>query len=89
MSDERTDQRPSSDSAAFLKLRDGLLPQHEGKFALIHDRELIGVFDSMDAAYSIAVERFGADSVYIGHISKQPKVESAPALYHGLIHARL
>jgi CO dehydrogenase/acetyl-CoA synthase delta subunit len=43
----------------------------------------------MDAAYSIAVERFGADSVYIGHISKQPKVESAPALYHGLIHARL
>jgi hypothetical protein len=89
VSGEATDERPESDSAAFLKLRDGLLAQHEGKFALIHDRELVGVFDSMEAAYGVAVERFGADPVYIGHISSQPKVECAPALYHGLIHARL
>jgi hypothetical protein len=34
----------------YEQIRDRLLAMHEGKFALIHDKELIGVYDAeMDA----------------------------------------
>jgi hypothetical protein len=82
-------QEPESDSEAFKNLRDKLLAQHEGKFALIHAGELSGIFDSMDAAYAAAIEKFGAEPIYIGRILNQPRAESIPALIHGLIHARI
>ena len=87
MSDEKA--TIETEAEVFRRLLDGLLAQHDGKFALIHAGELSGVFDSIDAAYANAIEKFGTDAIYIGRISKQQKVEHAPALYHGLIHARL
>ena len=87
MGDEKT--TIESDAETFRRLIDGLLAQHDGKFALIHAGELSGVFDSMDAAYTDAIEKFGTDPIYIGRISKEQRVERAPALYHGLIHARI
>jgi hypothetical protein len=85
-------EKPSDqagDKAAFEALLGSLLAQHEGKFALMHAGTLAGIFDSMAAAYSSALETFGTDEVYIGRITKEPQVERAPALYHGLILARL
>lgn len=76
-------------AAAFHAMLPNLLKQHEGKFALIHDATLAGVFDSMDGAYDHAVQTFGVDPIFIGHITSRPKVEEAPALYHGLIRARI
>jgi hypothetical protein len=40
----------------YQKLKDTLLQNHEGKFALIKGDELIGVFDSTENAYEHAVK---------------------------------
>jgi hypothetical protein len=41
----------------FYQHRDELLQYHEGKFALVHGEELVGVFSTFDEAYAHGVAR--------------------------------
>lgn len=44
--------------AAFERMLPKLLPTDAGKFALLYDRKLIGVFDSAAEAHSVGRTRF-------------------------------
>ena len=60
---------------AFEKMLPDLLKTAKGKFALLHDRDLVGLFDSASAAHFAGVERF-ADKLF----SVQKVEESAVSL---------
>ena len=45
------------DAEAFLAMRHELEKHHNGKYVLIHDSKLIGVFDTFDAATRGAQDR--------------------------------
>jgi hypothetical protein len=66
-----------------------LLSQHEGKFALIHGKKLLGVYDTGRAAYEEGLRRLGNVPMLIVHVVRQEPVETvSPALQLGLIGAR-
>jgi hypothetical protein len=44
--------------AAFEKLLPGLLESAEGKYALLRDRQLVGLFDTGGEAHFAGAERF-------------------------------
>lgn len=64
------------------------LPHHEGKFALVKDEQSLGFFDSWETAYAEGVARLGAAPMLIRQVVTEQRVESAPALMLGVIHAR-
>jgi hypothetical protein len=66
-----------------------LLAAHEGKYALMHDSKVAGTFDSIRNAHEFGRRQFGLESIYIGHIVREPDVMYMPTLVHGLIHAHL
>lgn len=64
-----------------------LLRHHAGKFVLIKESELAGVFDTIQAAYAAGLTRFGNVPMLIRQVLPvQPKV-TAPALLHGVLFA--
>ena len=73
----------------FAQLKDGLLENHEGKYALIHGAELIDVLDSEEGAYLVGVEHLGAQPFLIQHIVEQESVEEIPAFSVGVMNAHL
>ncbi len=90
-----TDHKPNSPEAfernrkAFHDELGRLLTSHEGKYALMHDAQVAGTFDSMRNAYEFGRRRFGPQPIYIGHIVREPDIVYMPTLVHGLIHAHL
>lgn len=77
------------DRQAFKAILPDLLKTHAGKYALVRDQKLEGVFDSIDSAYAEGLRRFGLRPFFVGHIVAVEKPEQLPALTHGLIHAHL
>jgi hypothetical protein len=75
--------------AHFESIKDELLKHHEGKFALIVDTELLGVFDSDEAAYRAGLDKRGNVPMLIKPITGAERMESVPAMTLGLIGARL
>ena len=63
------------EEAAFACERDRLVRDHCGKLALIHDDEVVGVFDNVDDAIHEAVSRFGLTKVVIKEISASDAAE--------------
>ncbi len=65
-----------------------LVKKHPGKFVLIHDHEIAGVFDTQSAAYEEGLKRFGPVPMLIARIEKEaaPRVQF-PALALGLVNA--
>jgi len=47
-----------NDISAFEKMQKSLLENHNGKFVIIHQGELSGVYDTFDAAAKAAVASF-------------------------------
>jgi hypothetical protein len=74
------------DIAAFNLMRVELETHHLGKWALVHDRELIAVFDEFDNAAIEAVRQFGRGPYLIRQIGTAPITLSAATLYHP-VHA--
>jgi hypothetical protein len=70
------------DIAAFDRMRSELETQHLGKWALVHDRELVAVFEEFDGAAIEAVRRFGRGPYLIRQIGAAPITLSAAVLYH-------
>jgi hypothetical protein len=45
--------------AAYEAMREDLEAHHMGKWVVVHDRELVGDYDSLDSAAEEAVRRYG------------------------------
>lgn len=71
----------------FKSKRDEWVKMYVGKFALVKGQELIGVFDTPDAALSEGVKRFQAEPFLIRQINANEPEIYIPALALGLIHA--
>jgi hypothetical protein len=68
--------------AAYDAMRADLEASHLGKFALVHDRALVGAYDSFDAAARDAVHRFGRGPYLIRQIGAPPVTLPASVMYH-------
>ncbi len=61
--------------------------QYPGKFVLIKGSELIGTYDTMDAALDEGSRRFGLASYLIRRVGEVTKDISIPALTMGILRA--
>lgn len=50
---------------AFEALLPSLLKEHPGKWAVVHDGALVGVFAEFSEAYAEGVMRFGHEAVFL------------------------
>lgn len=75
----------SSELATYEANKAELLKSHAGKFALIHGKEVVGVFDSETNALQEGYKRFGPVPLYIKEILPEESVQSAPALTFGIL----
>ena len=71
----------------YTSIKERLLPQHEGKFALVHGEEVVGVFTSDSDAYREGIKQFGQEPFLIQHITVVEENEKYPALVLGLFDA--
>lgn len=62
------DEQFERNGKAFKILRPELLKNHRGKFALLFDEEVIGIFDLMAAAFEEGTRRFNDRGFYVGTI---------------------
>ena len=74
--------------AFYTEKKEELLAAHEGKYALIKGRELLGLFDTFPQAYEAGLRKVGNKPMLIKQVLRQEPVEHFPALEHGLIRAR-
>lgn len=72
--------------AAFQAQMATLLKDSAGKFALVKNGQVVGVFDTHEDAYSKALENFGVDGAfYIGKIEKANPQPISYALAGGVM----
>jgi hypothetical protein len=58
-----------------------------GKFVLIKDAKLIGVFDNAENAVSEGLKRYGSESFLVRGVNEQEETLRIPALMFGLLNA--
>ena len=61
---------------AYEAMRDELECDYTGEWAVVHDRELIGIFPDLEAAADEAVEKFGRGPYLIRQIGLPPRALS-------------
>ena len=66
----------------FDKMRSSLEAAHMGCWVLMHDRQLINVYDSFELAADDAVGRFGRGPFLIRQIGAPPITLPASVMYH-------
>ena len=52
--------------------RHGLEKEHLGEYALMHDAQVVDVFETVDEAFNAGMDNFGADQFSIEEIGAQP-----------------
>lgn len=67
---------------AYEGMRENLEADHVGKWALIHNRELVSLFDSFEEAAEKAVQEFGRGPYLIRQVGAPPTVLPASVMYH-------
>ena len=72
--------------AAYESMRSDLESKYMGKWALIHDRQLIAAYDSFEAAAENAVKKFGRGPYLIRQIGAPPITLPASVMYRS-VHA--
>lgn len=68
--------------AAYKEMRADLEAQHTGKWVLIREGTLVGVFESMEAAAEVAVPRFGRGPYLIRQVGAPPVTLPASVMWH-------
>lgn len=58
--------------AVFLDLLPRLLPEEAGRYVLLHDRKLKGIFDRPSEAERAGFEQFGNKPYSIQQVDKEP-----------------
>ena len=71
----------SIEIAAYERMRDELETDHFGEWVVVHDEELIGTYQSFEAAADIAIERFGRGPYLIRQVGEPPFRLPASILY--------
>lgn len=71
----------SEEIAAYDALKGDLEAKHLGKWALVHDRKLVDVYDTFDAAAESAVRQFGRGPYLIRQIGVPPLTLPASVMY--------
>ena len=77
----------SEEIAAYELMQADLESEHLGKWALVHDHQLIGIFDTFEAAAEIAVSKFGRGPYLIRQIGSPPVTMPASVMYN-IAHAQ-
>ncbi len=77
----------TSEIAAYERMRNDLESQHMGKWVLVHDGQLEGVYDSFEEAAESAVKRFGRGPYLIRQVGAAPISLPASVMYRP-VHAR-
>jgi hypothetical protein len=72
--------------ATLGREKDRLEREHRGKFVLVRGDQIVGTFDTFDAAAEEALRRFGQGPYLIRQIGEET-MSLPPALVYGLIHA--
>ena len=67
--------------ASYESMRSELETDHLGKWVIVHDEELVGIFDTFEDAASRAVEQFGRGPYLIREIGAPPVTLPASVLY--------
>ena len=64
------------------------LKHYRDKWVLVKGTDLVGVFDSYEAAYEQGVAKYGTEPFLVKQVLENDAVEQMPALMLGLIRAR-
>ena len=67
--------------AAYERMRSELETDHLGKWAIVRDEVLVGLYDTFEEAASYAVEQFGRGPYLIREIGAPPVTLPASVLY--------
>lgn len=68
--------------SAYEGMQRTLETDHFGKWVVVHNKELAGVYDSFESAAEDAVERFGSGPYLIREVGAAPITLPASVLYH-------
>ena len=71
----------SDEIAAYATMKHDLEAKHLGKWVLVHDRQLIGVYDSSESAAEEAVRQFGRGPYLIRQVGAPPITLPASVMY--------
>lgn len=71
--------------AAYETMRSALETEHLGKWVVVHDRELVGIYESFVAAAADAVGKFGRGPYLIREIGAVSVLLPASALYNPVV----
>jgi hypothetical protein len=63
------------------------LPRHAGRWVLVKDRELFGVFDTIEDALAEGARRFGLRPFLVRRVEQEQPEVRVPALSLGILHA--
>ncbi len=66
---------------AYEAMRERLETEHMGKWVLVRQEKLVGVFDSFDAAAEVAVRQFGSGPYLIRQVGAPPVTLPASVMY--------
>lgn len=73
------------ESAFYERERDGLLMKYPNRVLLIHGENVEGDFDTVNAAITEGVRRFGSEPFLVRRAGADAPVLSAPALTLGIL----
>ena len=71
--------------AAYERMRSELETDHLGKWVIVHDELLVGVYTTFEEAAADAVQRFGRGPYLIREIGAAPMTFPASVLYRPVI----
>lgn len=67
--------------AAYERLRNDLELEHFDKWVVVHDEQLVGIYDSFEEAADIAVQKFGRGPYLIKQVGQGPLTLPASVQY--------
>lgn len=71
--------------AAYETMRSALETEHLGEWVVVHNRELVGIYESFGAAAAEAVEKFGRGPYLIREIGEVFVSLPASVLYNPVV----
>lgn len=80
--EERTMAEIKDEIAAYEKLKEELEAKDLGKWVLLRDLKLIGIYDTFEAAAESAVKQFGTGPYLIRQVGAPPVALPASVMYH-------
>lgn len=71
----------------FESNRESLLKENEGKWVVVHDQTLVGIYDTFDEAYRNGIEKTKSEEMLIKQITeKDEPIQMSISLLTGLIN---